>query len=78
MSVMIEVRYKKPANSERERGIVECVSDYDGALTYREDDTADSVCLTIEFRSWELARRAATKLRESGAHIEGPMDYGDD
>lgn len=78
MSVMIEVHYKKPENAEREQAISSCVSEYDGEVTYREDDNVESVCLTIEFPNWKRAEDASSKLRETGEHVEGPMDYGDD
>ncbi len=78
MSVMIEVHYKKPEDKEREQAIMSYVSKYDGEVTYREDDNAESVCLTIEFSNWKSAEDASSKLRESGEHVEGPMDYGDD
>lgn len=78
MSVIIEVYYKKPENEEREHAISECASEYNGAITFREDDNAESVCLTIEFPYWENAKDAGLKLSESGEHVEGPMTYGDD
>ena len=42
MSVMIEIHYKKPENEVREQAISSCVSEYDGEVTYREDDNAES------------------------------------
>jgi hypothetical protein len=78
MSIMIEVHYRKPVNSTREKAIISWVSRYSGELTFREDDAANSICLTLEFPNWELALEAASKLREAGMHVEGPMDYGDD
>ena len=77
MSVMIEVYYKQPVDCAREKMIVDCASRYGGELTFHEDDTANSVCLTIQFPSWESALAATSKLEESGEHVEGPMDYGD-
>jgi hypothetical protein len=75
---MIEVQYRKPADPDRERAIWACVSNYDGEVMYREDDSTESICLTVEFPSWETAQDASSKLRESGEHVEGPMDYGID
>jgi hypothetical protein len=77
MSVKIEVIYGKPSNCEREREIAACASRFGGVVTFREDDTADSICLTIEFADREAAERAISKIRDSGEHVEGPADYGD-
>lgn len=77
MSVMIEIYYRKPDDPKRELKIMSCVSDCDGKVTYREDDSVESICLTAEFASWEMAQAACVKLRESGEHVEGPTEYGD-
>jgi hypothetical protein len=74
---MVEVMYRKPVNSARELAITSCISNFDGQITFREADTGETVCLTIEFPSYETAEAATSKLRESGEHVEGPMDYGD-
>jgi hypothetical protein len=76
MSAMIEVSYRKPADTNRENALTSLVAGCGGAVTYREDDTADSICLTAEFASWEAARLAITKLEQAGEHVEGPFDYG--
>jgi hypothetical protein len=77
MSIMIEVYYRKPENLSREKSIREIVAKYHGEITYKESDTAESICLTAEFESWEIATAAAALLMESGEHVEGPCDYGD-
>jgi hypothetical protein len=74
---MIEVYYKKPESKERERAISSGVSKFHGDMTYREDDGAETICLTFEFPTWKDASNASTHLRRSGEHVEGPTDYGD-
>lgn len=78
MSVMIEIYYGKPADSQREAVIAECVANLEGKVTYREDDNRDTICLTAEFISWEKAEAASATLRAEGEHVEGPSNYGDD
>lgn len=78
MSIMIEVHYQKPESREYEQVISVCASEYDGAITYRENNNEKSICLTIEFPSWKNALDASSKLREAGEYVEGPMDYGGD
>jgi hypothetical protein len=75
---MIEIYYRKPASPRREQAIGACVSEFDGKVTYRENDSDNSICVTVEFGSWESAKSAITKLRAAGEHVEGPVDYGDD
>jgi hypothetical protein len=75
---MIEVYYKKPIDLAREGSITTHISNFGGEVTFREDDSRDSVCLTAEFGNWESAHGAASRLRDSGEHVEGPMDYGDE
>jgi hypothetical protein len=79
MSVMIEVVYLKPEDANHERRISECVSQYGGVVTFREDwgPTGQSICLTIEFRSWEAAESAMARLQGAGEYVEGPQDYGE-
>lgn len=76
MSVMIEIYYHKPADSQRESLISKCLADHEGQVTYREDDSDKTICLTAEFTIWENAAAAATALRRAGEHVEGPSDYG--
>jgi len=82
MSIMFEIVYRKPEDPDRERRISECVSEFGGVVTYREDDWGqlqDAVCLTFEFPNLETPRAAALKVRDSGEFIEGPLqDYGDE
>ena len=75
MSVMIEIYYHKPADSQREAAICERLTDYRGKVTYREDNSHDTICLTAEFDSGEDAQAASTTLRAAGEHVEGPSDY---
>jgi len=76
MSVMIEIYYPKPANTQRERSISAHVAMQGGRVTFREDDSPDTICLTAEFDSWEAARTACTSLQGVGEHVEGPAEYG--
>lgn len=80
MSFMIEVFYHTPADKHREDAISRIVRLQNGALTYRETPgggMSDSVCLTYEFESLEMARQAATDVIHHGEHVEGPYSYGD-
>src|SRR4051812_28520669 len=72
MSIMIEIYYRKPASLMRESAITSILANHDGDVTFRETDSADSICLTAEFTTWERARAASTALREAGEHVEGP------
>jgi hypothetical protein len=79
MSFMFEVYYKPPANPVKESALTRQVAALGGRLDYREDapeQGPEGICLTYEFEDFELARRAAAKLREQGEHVEGPVDYG--
>jgi hypothetical protein len=79
MSVMIEVIYRKPEDSDHERGILEFASLYRGVVSCREDDwgqTQQAICLTIEFWNWEDAETACAAFRERGDYVEGPHEYG--
>jgi hypothetical protein len=78
MSVMIEIYYRKPVDLQREAVIGKCLTNLEGKVTYREDDSRDTICLTAEFNSWEKAQAASAALRAEGEHVEGPSDYGDD
>lgn len=78
MTVMIEIYYHKPSDPQREAVIGQCLANLEGKVTYREDDSSDTICLTAEFNSWGKAQAACTALRAKGEHVEGPSDYGDD
>ena len=52
MSVMIEIYYPKPANTQREETLISLVTQQTGRVTFREDDSPDTICLTAEFDSW--------------------------
>ena len=75
MSVMIEIYYHKPADSQREALISKRLADHKGKVTYREDDSGETICLTAEFTTWENADAATTAFRAAGEHVEGPSDY---
>ena len=77
MSVMIEIYYRKPADSQRETAINECLANHQGKVTYREDDSNETICLTAEFHTRGDAQAASTALRAIGEHVEGPSDYGE-
>jgi len=77
MSVMIEVYYHKPSDPRRETVISECLAGHRGIVTYREDDSNETICLTAEFHTRQDAQAASTALRAIGEHVEGPSDYGE-
>jgi hypothetical protein len=75
---MFEVYYPAPVDLQREARLTQVVSDWGGKLTYREgsaETTPGSVCLTYEFDDQKVAETAAAKLRQQGAHVEGPVTY---
>jgi|688.fasta_scaffold244707_2 hypothetical protein len=76
MSVMIEIYYPKPVNTQREGSISAHVARHGGRVTFREEDSQDTICLTAEFDSWEAARTASNSLQAAGEHFEGPAEYG--
>jgi hypothetical protein len=79
MSVMFEVSYAQPEDADRERRIAECASRYGGLVTFREVGGQwpdQSVCLTIEFWTWETAEAAAAELCKSGEHVGVTCEYG--
>ena len=82
MSIMIEVIYHGPCNSEREDHITMITDECNGRLTHKEEPenagVSQSVCLTYEFADRNSAQTAVNQLRNLGEHVEGPMDYGDD
>ncbi|MGH9678202.1 MAG: hypothetical protein ACRD36_13945 [Candidatus Acidiferrum sp.] len=78
MSVMFEVLYKPPGDPLREERITASLRAFGGRLTFREEtDQPDEgpICLTYEFNDAIAAQQAAIFLRQSGEHVEGPMDY---
>lgn len=80
MSWMFEVFYALPRDDERERLITALIAEYAGRLDYHEvveDQAARNVCLTYEFDERLVAERCAAALRATGAHVEGPNEYGD-
>jgi hypothetical protein len=75
---MLEVYYPTPVDLQREAKLTQIVSDWGGKLTYREgspETIAGAVCLTFEFDDQKVAETAASKLRQQGAHAEGPVSY---
>ena len=81
MSVMIEVRYRRPVDEQREIGIVNRSKQFGGVVTCRELPDkllSEAICLTIEFSDYTSAKSAADSLRDAGENIDGPMDYGDE
>lgn len=76
MSAMIEIFYRKPVDATHEQKIISIVTNHEGSVTYKEDDTQESICLTAEFDSWENAIAATATLRKIGEYVEGPADYG--
>jgi len=76
MSIMFEVYYRPPEDSNREAKITERVSRLGGRLSFREGtNSGASVCLTYEFDRFAEAKQAADMLRQFGEHVEGPMEY---
>lgn len=76
MSVMIEIYYKQPDDLRVNR-IASVGACCNGNITFRESDSANSICLTAEFDSWDEANAATAQLCDLGEHLEGPCDYGD-
>jgi hypothetical protein len=79
MSYMFEVIYAAPADVGRERLIESIVVGDGGRLDCREDPEPggpNSVVLTYEFDDYDRAFATATKLREFGHKVDGPLDYG--
>ena len=67
------------ANPVKESAVTGRAEALGGRLDYREDADENGlggVCLTYEFDDFELASKAAEKLRQLGEHVEGPVDYG--
>jgi len=80
MSVMFEVMYRAPVDSERENRLTERMVKRGGKLDFREETEisgmCSQVCLTYEFDHWKEAESAAAALRGQGEHVEGPCEYG--
>lgn len=79
MSFMFEVIYRAPTDPQKEKHIDTVISGHGGTLDCREEPEPhgpNSVVLTYEFRDYDQAFAAATKLRELGLKIDGPYDYG--
>jgi hypothetical protein len=75
---MLEVYYKPPLSEDRNSKVAAEVQRYRGSITCVEApelDGATSVCLTVEFGSWDSAEAAALALRAHGEHVEGPCNY---
>ena len=79
MSYMFEVYYRPPADPAKEAAVTERVLALGGRFDYREDTPINGrggICLTYDFDSLDAAAKAANVLRQSGEHVEGPVDYG--
>jgi hypothetical protein len=79
MSFIFEVYCPRPLDPQREAALTQSVLRLGGKLTYRDtplEREPATVCLTYEFENLDLAETAADKLRQQGAHVEGPTDYG--
>jgi len=76
---MFEVIYREPPDESRDRRIAAVVARHSGEISCYEspkpEDISRSVVLTCEFESDERAEAAVEELRQSGEHVEGPMDY---
>ena len=76
---MFEVYYWPPADPAKETAVTERVAALGGRLDFREDAGEigqGGICLTYDFDSLGAATKAADLLRQSGEHVEGPVDYG--
>ena len=79
MSYMFEVYYRPPADPAKEAAVTERVVALGGRLDFRENagnNGRGGICLTYEFDDCDAAAKAANVLRQSGEHVEGPVDYG--
>jgi hypothetical protein len=78
MSFMLEVYYGPPADFTREAEFTNWIDSFGGKFDCREDAYREGfggICLTYEFDEFEAAAKAADFLRQSGEHVEGPVDY---
>lgn len=81
MSYMFEVYHPSPIDARKELELTQAVRHFGGRLDFREDgngnfDGRGGVCLTYEFDQLDQAEKAAELLRGKGAHVEGPVAYG--
>jgi hypothetical protein len=79
MSYMFEVYYPPPADPAKEEAVTKRVAALGGRLDFREDAGDPGrcgICLTYDFDSFDAAAKAANLLRQSGEHVEGPVEYG--
>ena len=74
---MIEAWLATPIDDSREIEFSKCLELVDGRETYRELEL-NSICVTIEFDSWVLARTALPAIQQLASHTEGPVEYGND
>ena len=78
MTFMIEVYLNSPPDLRCETAISERVGQFGGRLVFQETPDADNTwaeCLTYEFSGMTRAEQAATSLRQSSEHVEGPYPY---
>ena len=83
MSYMIEVYLPEPQDFAREAQFTVMAEAAGGRLDYREDHYREdhlahrpAVCLTYDFETFTSAVSIAEQLRRTGAHVEGPSEYG--
>ena len=74
MSAMIEVYYKPPSDSKREKAVEAQVAARGGKLTCREEDVS-RITLTVEFDDRNAAEAMMIELTAAGMYVEGPSDY---
>lgn len=75
MATMIELYYERPEDPAKEMHAIGLAEQYGGRLTCKETDLPNTLCLTIEFETWDQAVEVADELRAAGVHIEGPCFY---
>jgi hypothetical protein len=79
MSVMFEVFYCRPRDSDREARLTGQIALLGGRFDFWEESSlpgCDAICLTYELDDWHAAELAANALRQQGEHVEGPQSYG--
>ncbi len=78
MSVLFEVYYRPPRDMHREASLNSVISRFGGHLGFTEEATEQTgVVLSYEFPDWASAEKAAASLRQSGEHVDGPMEYAE-
>ncbi len=82
MSYIFEVYHRSPLDAGEEIDLTQDVLRLGGRLDFREEGDGNSerraaVCLTYEFDELDQAEKAAQLLRSKGAHVEGPVAYGE-